>query len=1667
MRYLIISIALICGFSATAQITFTAPVAYVTGAPAGAPSASGSRLRVDLLTNKVYQWQPTALTWNLLPYGITEISGCSAPAYTPTAFDGPFAINKCTPNPELYYYFSGSWYQVGGTGGGSGTVTSYAFTDGNGFDGTVTNATTTPTLSLATTVSGIIYGNAGALQPVTVGGGLTFSTGTLAAVDQSATNEIQSLSYSTPTVSLSNGGGSVNLSDLNETVSAGTGISVNQVGQDFAVTNTAPDQTVTITGATGAYPTFALPLVAVAESYGIDISGTTTRTISVDTAQIATLYDVSQAQQTVSAGTGISVSQVGQNYTVTNTGDLSATNELNTAFTVTGGNLRLTDAGGNLDVPVANIAPVQAVGEGYGIDITGTTTRTVSVDTAQVATPYDLTQLTLDGEVIGPLQNNVLDTVQRVMFSRVPTAAGGVGILRWNETDGTLDLGYKGGNVTLQIGQETTVRVVNKSGSTLTDGEIVYVSGAQGNRIAVRRALADSDSMSNTVLGIVTETILNNQEGYITTEGLVRGLNTSAFAEGAPLYLSATTPGAITTTPPSGPDHNVLVGYCVRQHATVGIIYAKVKDSGALISLSDVSISAPLTGQALVYNGTTWQNQSSGGDVSGAYDNLQLGTGVVGPTELAATTVTAGTYGSATQVPQVTVDTDGRLTSVSNVTITGDNWGTDVVNHDGTLTGNGTAGTPLKVDTSVISTLYDVSVAATPQTLSFTSPNLSISGGNSADLSTLYSFSTGLTNTSNAITANLSTGISGGQSAIGGTASGENLTLQSTSNATKGKIFFGANSAYNQANDRFGINQTTPTATLHLLQQSIASVGSGSGTAATTLFTITGTTGGATSANSGTVFGGNGGGGTISGGAGGSTTGTPGTGFGGNGGSLVFTGGNAGSGQNFGGTGGFVEMAGGTGGFGATAGPPGYASIKGGNAATSSNGQGGNVYVVPGIGDGIGAHGAIYLGLSPSLTQRGNVKIGGSSPPAELLTLGETGTKLGNMSFAGNTSGKVVVQPAAAAGSWTLTLPTDDGTPGQVLTTDGSGVASWTDDDGLTAVITDATLTGDGTGGNPLKVDTSVISTINDLNSFIPNLTEFQIAFGDNANKMTSDTALIWESDSLRLGINWTNPTAELTLKGSQNPVPAGDVAVFDGNVYCGCYTLGDWIEDFDEGAFVSTTSPTDPLIFNVGVPSSGTYDLGGFMFFIGSGSVDIEIGANTYTVNTTGVFTFAGIDFTGVTEISVTYTGSGSAYIYAFQVGYTLLEDIVSRPIFQVIDRDSGLPYGQFGLVVNYSNVSLSNTMQMTTGERNIAFGAGALKSLTTGDQNIALGDSALIALTVNSQNLAIGANALKNATGGTNTSIGFGAGTNVTGSGNLIFGANAATSLSGSNNTFIGTGSGGLSTAASNNVGIGINNMFRRTGGTGNIALGANALSGPIGGNNTGSQNIAIGLSAGLALTEASNNILIGDNTGRALTTGFTNTIIGGGAGWNITTGYTNVFHGQQAGYSVTSGYDNTYIGRESGWTCTDCHSNIYIGNGSGRNNSTSTNNNVGIGANAGYSNAGSLNVFLGPNAGYNNTLSNSLWIENSSSTTPLIGADFSANRVGINTSLTSASNITSTLHVTGTNGYNQLRLATSYTPTSTSDTNGNIGDVAWDDSYWYVKTSAGWKRTALSTF
>lgn len=205
-----------------------------------------------------------------------------------------------------------------------------------------------------------------------------------------------------------------------------------------------------------------------------------------------------------------------------------------------------------------------------------------------------------------------ISTADYLDIDTAATPAGAVGRLKWSSVDAGPEIGMGGGNVTLQLGQEELVYVLNKTGTAFTDMHVVRVVGAQGNRLEVALALADNDVNSASSLAVVTEPIANNQEGFATRGGLVRNVNTSAFAEGAALFLSPTTPGDITSTVPTAPDHAVRIGWCVRSHATVGSIYVHIQNGYELEELHNVLISTPTNDQVLQYESATslWKNKT-------------------------------------------------------------------------------------------------------------------------------------------------------------------------------------------------------------------------------------------------------------------------------------------------------------------------------------------------------------------------------------------------------------------------------------------------------------------------------------------------------------------------------------------------------------------------------------------------------------------------------------------------------------------------------------------------------------------------------------------------------------------------------------------------------------------------------------------------------------------------------------------------------------------------------------------------------------------------------------------------------------------------------------------------------------------------------------------------
>jgi hypothetical protein len=183
------------------------------------------------------------------------------------------------------------------------------------------------------------------------------------------------------------------------------------------------------------------------------------------------------------------------------------------------------------------------------------------------------------------------------------------------------------------------------------------------------------------------------------------------------------------------------------------------------------------------------------------------------------------------------------------------------------------------------------------------------------------------------------------------------------------------------------------------------------------------------------------------------------------------------------------------------------------------------------------------------------------------------------------------------------------------------------------------------------------------------------------------------------------------------------------------------------------------------------------------------------------------------------------------------------------------------------------------------------------------------------------------------------------------------------------------------------------------------------------TDNNNIFVGFQAGLNNTTGFRNVFSGHQAGVNNTTGPVNVFSGFQAGLNNTTGFQNVFSGAQAGYSNTTGGSNVFTGYQAGWFNTTGQQNVLIGHGAGR-------------GSVSHSKSGA--VYLGYQAGYSDTTDNKLYIENSSSSTPLIYGDFANDSVKI---------------------YGILSVGNEFSFPSADGTNGQVletdgsGNVTWE--------------------
>ena len=412
----------------------------------------------------------------------------------------------------------------------------------------------------------------------------------------------------------------------------------------------------------------------------------------------------------------------------------------------------------------------------------------------------------------------------------------------------------------------------------------------------------------------------------------------------------------------------------------------------------------------------------------------------------------------------------------------------------------------------------------------------------------------------------------------------------------------------------------------------------------------------------------------------------------------------------------------------------------------------------------------------------------------------------------------------------------------------------------------------------------------------------------------------------------------------------------------------------------------------------------------------------------------------------------------------------------------------------------------------QNAALGDSTLTQNVTGDNNTAIGYHALVKNT-NSDNTAVGSNSLyHNISGENNTALGRQSlHENTSGDFNVgIGGLTGYSNKTGSNNTFLGYsagyGSDGQNPSGSIFIGymagymetsdnklyiensatpfpliggdfstneVQINGTIKITGGS----PGANKVLTSDASGNASWETKTYGATDIDGLSDAKSDVssvFLGNMSGNDDDGDNSNTAVGMYSMFKNTSGTYCSALGREALYYNTSGSGNAAFGSSSLHFNTNGHSNVGIGTSSLYYN-TAGDYNIGIGTSANYYNqegnnntiigyqAGrgisshnkSGNIFLGYRAGYYETGDNKLYIENSLSSSPLIGGDFSTNEVYIN----------GTIKITGGSpGANKVLTsdasgnATWETPTTYASAINDLSDGIYDGTSIFLGSDAG---------
>ena len=323
-----------------------------------------------------------------------------------------------------------------------------------------------------------------------------------------------------------------------------------------------------------------------------------------------------------------------------------------------------TPTTGNIQMSTLTVGDIVLTGTATGNFVAGGGTTVIGTSPISVATSGSTATVSLNASYA---TTSHLHTGTYQPFGTYVTSVSGTAPIT---SSGTTAITVGIDQTAITANSATNAEVIrtyvkNTSGSAMTKGQAVYVSGADGTNVTIQLSTASTEAGSSKTLGLLAQDLANNAFGYVIENGLLVGIDTSAATAGQTVWLGNTPGSRVYGAPPAEPSHSVYLGVVARSNVNNGEILVKVQNGYELDELHDVSVGSPTDGDIIQYktSSSLWTKSSiaSAGIAASVHTHPYQAAGtyvtaVNGTAPIAASTNTAGivsvsltaTYSSST-----------------------------------------------------------------------------------------------------------------------------------------------------------------------------------------------------------------------------------------------------------------------------------------------------------------------------------------------------------------------------------------------------------------------------------------------------------------------------------------------------------------------------------------------------------------------------------------------------------------------------------------------------------------------------------------------------------------------------------------------------------------------------------------------------------------------------------------------------------------------------------------------------------------------------------------------------------------------------------------------------------------------------------------------------------